>query len=124
MAIDHGRSTGGGQKSGGPADEALPRSHGLHRCKEERAADSVIGLPEVQEREDGRGGEASAGVGTQDLWQQLQEGDIVPDEAPWKEGGLLRPQGPGQHRREPRIQDLRQQPVIGVQQCYRSVVPR
>ena len=60
VAIDHGSSPDGGQKDGGPAEEAVARSHSLYSCKEERAADSVVGLPEVQEREDGRGGEASS----------------------------------------------------------------
>jgi hypothetical protein len=123
--IDVGRGGGVGEDSGDPFLESWPSPDGLHDTKEEGAIDRIIGLAEVEEGEDpAHRARPKPGIGAEDLRDEVEEGDVVPDEAPFEEGGLLRSDDGVQHPPQPRCQDLGHASVVGVEEGDGAVVGR
>ena len=79
-----GRSPGGGEEEGDPADHARGGSHGSHEAEEEGAVDRVKGFTDV----DVDGGSRDPKSG-EDMRKEGGERDSVTNAAPGEVGGLL-----------------------------------
>jgi hypothetical protein len=109
--IDNRTSVGVSQQYLHPRNKPRTNTQGLPRCKQKIPGHSVIRLPEIQE-----GGYCRLVASPQQLRQQLQKPDTVPDMPVLQKGTLCRINNVPSHPQQPVGQQLGHKPIVIIEQ--------